>query len=423
MADLSSKTLKQAQPGLLHLDNGGTPIDASATARRVDGGGGTDTALYLSTTSLGVGVTPTEELHVKGAGVTTVKIDSPAANDAELKFSDNGTDKWNIFMDDSDAHKLKFIADDDGDAIIITMDCVNARLGVGTESPSREFDVHFAGADTGVGIVCYSDTVDHNPTIVFEKSHNDTALTNTETIDTEILGGLDFAGNSGSAFTKSARLQVIQNGAHSTLAPTDLVYENSAGSSLTAVWKIDKDGNMALGTRAAQATDLGTTTFDIQKTGDIIVNWESDDDDVILTLDSHTAKDSSILFNTAGSTIYTIFKDGSDSNSLNFANGANAFLYVNQSTGKMNIGHGVDQNVDNALVNIENTASGFGHEVLQIKQADSDQAFINYVGASASSGTSNCVIESTATANAKFGAIMVEINGTKKWIRCYDGPV
>ena len=78
MADLSSKTLKQAQPGLLHLDNGGTPIDASATARRVDGGGGTDTALYLSTTSLGVGVTPTEELHVKGTGTTTLKIDKDA---------------------------------------------------------------------------------------------------------------------------------------------------------------------------------------------------------------------------------------------------------------------------------------------------------------------------------------------------------
>ena len=70
MADLSSKTLKQAQPGLLHLDNGGTPIDASGTARRVDGGGGTDTALWLSSSSLGINVTPTEELHIKGSGTT-----------------------------------------------------------------------------------------------------------------------------------------------------------------------------------------------------------------------------------------------------------------------------------------------------------------------------------------------------------------
>ena len=70
MADLSSKTLKQAQPGLLHLDNGGTPIDASGTARRVDGGGGTDTAPWLSSSSLGINVTPTEELHIKGSGTT-----------------------------------------------------------------------------------------------------------------------------------------------------------------------------------------------------------------------------------------------------------------------------------------------------------------------------------------------------------------
>jgi len=421
MADLSSKTLKQAQPGLLHLDNGGTPIDASATARRVDGGGGTDTALYLSTTSLGVGVTPTEELHVKGTGTTTLKIDSPAANDAELKFADNGTDKWNIYMDDDDDHKLKFIADDNGDLIIATFD-KDGLFGIGTANPTRELDVHFAGADTGVGVVCYSDTTDHNATIVFEKSHSDTMGTNAATIDTELIGELLYASNNASGFVHAAKLQVIQNGAHSTKAPVDLVWMNNNGSSFVEIWKIDKDGNMALGTRAAQATDLGTTTFDIQKTGDLIVNWESDDDDVLLTLDSHTSKDSSIQFKTAGATVYTLFKDGSDSNSLNFVNGANAFLYVNQSTGKMNIGHAVDQNVDDALVNIENTNNAFGHEVLQIKQADVDQAFINFDGTSASSGTANSIIEDSTTDDAKFGAIMVEIEGVKKWIRCYNGP-
>lgn len=422
MADLSTKTLKQAQPGLLHLDNSGTPIDASGTARRVDGGGGTDTALWLSSTSLGVGVTPTEELHIKGTGVTTLKIDSPASNDAELKFADNGTDKWNIFMDDNDAHKLKFQADDNGDKVIITMDCVNARLGVGTESPSREFDVHFAGADTGVGIVCYSDTADHNATIVFEKSHHDTPLSNGATIDTEIIGELLYNTNNGSGFVGAGKFQVIQNGGHSTKGPVDLVWMNNNGTSFVETWKVDKDGNMALGTRSAQATDLGTTTFDIQKTGDLIVNWESDDDDVVLALDSHTSKDSTIQFKTAGSSVYTLFKDGSDSNSLNFANGANAFLYVNQSTGKMNIGHAVDQNVDDALVNIENTNNAFGAELLQLKQADVDQAFINYVGTSASSGTANSIIADTTTDDAKFGAIMIEVNGTKKWIRTYDGP-
>jgi hypothetical protein len=421
MADLSSKTLKQAQPGLLHLDNGGTPIDASGTARRVDGGGGTDTALYLSTTSLGVGVTPTEELHVKGSGVTTLKIDSPAANDAELKFADNGTDKWNIFMDDDDDHKLKFIADDNGDLIIATFD-KDGLFGIGTANPTRELDIHFAGADTGVGVVCYSDTTDHNATIVFEKSHHDTIGTNAATIDTEIIGELLYNTNNGSGFVGAGKFQVVQNGAHSTKGPVDLVWMNNNGSSFVETWKVDKDGNMALGTRAAQATDLGTTTFDIQKTGDLIINWESDDDDVLLSLDSHTSKDSSIQFKTAGASIYTLFKDGSDSNSLNFVNGSDAFLYVNQSTGKMNIGHAVDQNVDNALVNIENTNASFGAELLQLKQADVDQAFINYVGTSASSGTSNSVIADTTTDDAKFGAIMIEVNGTKKWIRTYDGP-
>ena len=421
MADLSSKTLKQAQPGLLHLDNGGTPIDASGTARRVDGGGGTDTALYLSTTSLGVGVTPTEELHIKGTGNTTLKIDSPAANDAELKFSDNGTDKWNIFMDDNDDHKLKFIADDNGDLIIATFD-KDGLFGIGTANPTRELDIHFAGADTGVGVVCYSDTTDHNATIVFEKSHHDTIGTNAATIDTEIIGELLYNTNNGSGFVGAGKFQVVQNGAHSTKGPVDLVWMNNNGSSFVETWKVDKDGNMALGTRAAQATDLGTTTFDIQKTGDLIINWESDDDDVLLSLDSHTSKDSSIEFKTAGSSVYTLYKDGSDSNSLNFVNVSTAFLYMHQGTGKINLGYGVDQSVDNALVNIENTNTGFGHEVLQIKQADVDQAFINFDGTSASSGTANSIIEDSTTDDAKFGAIMVEIEGVKKWIRCYNGP-
>ena len=423
MADLSSKTLKQAQPGLLHLDNGGTPIDASATARRVDGGGGTDTALYLSTTSLGVGVTPTEELHVKGTGTTTLKIDSPAANDAELKFADNGTDKWNIYMDDDDDHKLKFIADDNGDLIIATFD-KDGLFGIGTANPTRELDVHFAGADTGVGVVCYSDTTDHNATIVFEKSHSDTMGTNAATIDTELIGELLYASNNGSGFVHAAKLQVIQNGAHSTQAPVDLVWMNNNGSSFVEIWKIDKDGNMALGTRAAQATNLGTTTFDIQKTGDLIVNWESDDDDVIVYLDAHSNKDSRVDFKTAGTSKWILYKDGSESDALRLINSsASQVLGIEESSGKINLGSATDVTFDNALVNIENTNSSFGHEVLQIKQADTDQAFINYVGSSASSGTSNCVIESTATANAKFGAIMVEINGVKKWIRCYDGPV
>ena len=422
MADLSSKTLKQAQPGLLHLDNGGTPIDASGTARRVDGGGGTDTALYLSTTSLGVGVSPSEELHIKGSGVTTLKIDSPAANDAELKFSDNGTDKWNIFMDDDDAHKLKFMADDNSDKIILTMDCVNARLGIGTEAPSREFDVHFAGADAGLGIVCWSDTADHNSTIVFEKSHNDTAGTDTATIDTEILGGLNFSGNNGTIFKTGAKLQVFQNGVMGTLPPSELVYTNSgtSGGALVDVWKIDKSGNMALGTRAANTTDLSGTTFDIQKsTGAVVVNWESDDNAVTLQLDAHTDADAAIKLLEAGTTKWHLYNDGNASDTLNLT--ANSLRCLTGfQTGHINLGP--QATVSTAQVNIETTAADWGHEVLQIEQADIDQCFINFEGTSATDSTRS-LSSSALTGGSKAGAIMVEINGTKRWIRFYDSAV
>ena len=59
--------------------------------------------------------------------------------------------------------------------------------------------------------------------------------------------------------------------------------------------------------------------------------------------------------------------------------------------------------------------------VLELDQGDADQAFTNFAGTSASDDSSS-ISSSTAEASDKFGAIMVKINGVKKWIRIYDDP-
>lgn len=57
--------------------------------------------------------------------------------------------------------------------------------------------------------------------------------------------------------------------------------------------------------------------------------------------------------------------------------------------------------------------------VLTLDQDDIDEPFINFDGTTASDG-SRSISTDTTEDSAKYGAVMVEINGTKKWIRIYD---
>ena len=68
----------------------------------------------------------------------------------------------------------------------------------------------------------------------------------------------------------------------------------------------------------------------------------------------------------------------------------------------------------------QNSATG-NVVVLNLDQGDSDQPFIDFVGSTDTADAAS-ISSSTAEASAKFGAIMVKINGTEKWIRIYDDP-
>ena len=64
------------------------------------------------------------------------------------------------------------------------------------------------------------------------------------------------------------------------------------------------------------------------------------------------------------------------------------------------------------------TISTEGQEAVYLKQDDSDQAFIDYEGTTGSGDTYNL---NTNTASRTLGGwIMIEINGTKKWIPYYS---
>lgn len=72
---------------------------------------------------------------------------------------------------------------------------------------------------------------------------------------------------------------------------------------------------------------------------------------------------------------------------------------------------------NSALIDQSSTTSAV--PVLNLDQADIDDTFINYIGASAADGSRSISSDVTEDA-AKFGAIRCEINGVTKWIRVYD---
>ena len=59
---------------------------------------------------------------------------------------------------------------------------------------------------------------------------------------------------------------------------------------------------------------------------------------------------------------------------------------------------------------------------IELEQIDQDFAFTNYKGTTAADSTRS-ISSSTAEAAAKFGAVMIKINGVTKWIRVYDSAV
>ena len=89
------------------------------------------------------------------------------------------------------------------------------------------------------------------------------------------------------------------------------------------------------------------------------------------------------------------------------------------SAGNDRVGIGVSSPA--AKMEIDQSSSTGAIPVLNLDQGDVDQPFVDFVGTSAADDSSS-ISSSTATASDKFGAVMVKINGTAKWIRIYDDP-
>jgi len=113
----------------------------------------------------------------------------------------------------------------------------------------------------------------------------------------------------------------------------------------------------------------------------------------------------------------TYNSSGADKDAQFYGDADNNLLYLDAGNDRV----GVGVSAPAAKLEVDQNSGTGAIPVLDLDQGDADQPFVNFVGTSASDDSSS-ISSSTAEASDKFGAVMVKINGTAKWIRIYDDP-
>ena len=91
----------------------------------------------------------------------------------------------------------------------------------------------------------YSLTADHEVELVIRKSRLATAA-NGVTVDDDYLGAIEWQGNSGTAFTTAARIQVRQDGTADATTPAEMIFTLGAGAASVTPLILNKDGSITV---------------------------------------------------------------------------------------------------------------------------------------------------------------------------------
>ena len=126
---------------LIAESNGGFTIrDQTAAAGRL---------AIDSSGNVGIGITSSidSNLHVAD-GTAQINIEG-TSGDATLKLESTGNSYWNMFIDESDARKLKF--EDNGNGVALTIQR-DGDIGIGTNSPSHDVHIKRDASETALAI-------------------------------------------------------------------------------------------------------------------------------------------------------------------------------------------------------------------------------------------------------------------------------
>jgi hypothetical protein len=148
---LTGKNISASYLGLLKTTDNAI---IGSTAKRLTDGGGTDSPLYLSTTQLGIGVSPMTKLHVQGTDVTSspsaeqlivaenngntaIGIFSSLTGQGSIDFGDSADNNAGRILYEHNDNNLSFSTNGSRKMSILS----DGKIGIGTSTVTSGYDV------------------------------------------------------------------------------------------------------------------------------------------------------------------------------------------------------------------------------------------------------------------------------------------
>ena len=242
MAALTDTTIASTYKQLLKITSEGVGADASA--KYVEDGLGTDTALSLSTTRVGIGTTsPDAKLDISGDTSTWAGMAKIYLTDVN---SNSSSRNWSIGNGGTAYGALSFIVSNAEDGVpadstgtaVMSMDGVNKRVGIGTASPARTLDV--VGDIQASSLI--KSSVSSNSTNLATANGGTLILENSHDTDGNFsnIGGYN---TNGLVASQINFVNVSQSSRHGAIT-----LNTHNGTSLTERVRVDKDGAVGIGT-------------------------------------------------------------------------------------------------------------------------------------------------------------------------------
>lgn len=142
MADLTGTTPADTYKSLLQIGDATNGVDA--TAKYIEDGEGTDSALAISTTAVGIGTdSPDAPLHIVGSPASTLILERDSADGTAISsvvLKDGSDDQVRISSTDS---KLR-LETGSGNDVRMLIDS-DGKVGIGTEDPDAPLHIVDAG--------------------------------------------------------------------------------------------------------------------------------------------------------------------------------------------------------------------------------------------------------------------------------------
>jgi hypothetical protein len=120
-----------------------------------------------------------------------------------------------------------------------------------------------SSAPAQLSIITFNDQVTYQSNLILGASYTDTIGTLTETIDTVVLGTIQFRGvDIASNLDVGAEIKAIQNGSSGTSVPTDLTFSTSTSTAQIEAFRLDSSQRLLVGHTESVNTGADIEVFD-----------------------------------------------------------------------------------------------------------------------------------------------------------------